>query len=36
MPYFIDLGAGPAEEDCAQLGQSPNFVSLYRLEIAVY
>ena len=36
MPYFIDLGAGPAEEDCAQLGQSPNFDSLNRLEIAVY
>lgn len=36
MPYFIDLGAGPAEEDCAQLGQSPDFDSLNRLEIAVY
>ena len=36
MPYFIDLGAGPAEEDCAQLGQSPDFDTLNRLEIAVY
>ncbi|NJR80705.1 hypothetical protein [Sphingomonas corticis] len=36
MPYFIDLGAGPAEEDCAQLGQTPDFDTLNRLEIEAY
>ena len=36
MPYFLDLGAGPAEEDCAQLGQTPDFDTLNRLEIEAY
>lgn len=36
MPYFIDLGAGPAEEPCAQLGQTPDFDRLNRLEIEAY
>ena len=36
MPHVIDLGAGPTNEDCAQLGQSPDFDALNRLEIATY
>ena len=30
MPHVIDLGAGPTNEDCAQLGQSPDFDALNR------
>ena len=36
MPYTIDLGAGPAEEDCAQLGRSPDFDTLNILEIEAW
>jgi len=36
MPYTIDLGAGPAEEDCAQLGRSPDFDTLNLLEVEAY
>lgn len=36
MPYTIDLGAGPPEEDCAQLGRSPDFDTLNILEIEAW
>ncbi|MCF8707001.1 hypothetical protein [Rhizorhapis sp. SPR117] len=36
MSDIIDLGGAPANEDCAQLGHSPDFERLNRLEVAVY
>lgn len=32
----IDLGGAPSNEDCAQLGQTRNFVSINILEIRLY
>ncbi|WP_323810728.1 hypothetical protein [Sphingobium baderi] len=36
MPDAIDLGGAPADEDCAQLGQTEDFARLNRLEVATY
>lgn len=36
MPDIIDLGGAPANEDCAQLGHTPDFERLNRLEVATY
>ena len=36
MPYFVDIGGTPANESCAQLGQTPNFDVLNQLEVLAY
>ncbi|AIT82550.1 DUF4304 domain-containing protein [Novosphingobium lubricantis] len=36
MSDIIDLGGAPANEDCAQLGHTPHFERLNRLEVAAY
>lgn len=36
MPYTIDIGAAPANADCAQLGQTPDFERVNRFEIDAY
>ncbi|QOT74533.1 hypothetical protein H5V43_21930 (plasmid) [Sphingobium fuliginis] len=36
MSDIIDLGGAPANEDCAQLGHTPDFDRLNRLEVATY
>lgn len=36
MSYTIDIGAAPANSDCAQLGQTENFDEINRYEIAAY
>jgi hypothetical protein len=36
MSQIIDLGGAPANEDCAQLGHTPDFDRLNRLEVATY
>ena len=36
MPITIDLGGAPAEEDCAQLGQTADFARINRLEVLAY
>lgn len=36
MPITIDLGGAPANEDCAQLGHTPDFAAINRLEVAAY
>lgn len=36
MSNIIDLGGAPANEDCAQLGHTPDFERLNRLEVAAY
>lgn len=36
MPYFVDIGGAPANEDCAQLGQTPRFEILNKLEVLAY
>lgn len=36
MAIFIDIGAAPANEACAQLGQTPDFDRLNLLECAAY
>lgn len=36
MPYFVDIGGTPANEPCAQLGQTPNFETLNKLEVLAY
>lgn len=36
MPYFVDIGGAPANEDCAQLGQTPDFDALNKLEVLTY
>ena len=33
MPITIDLGGAPAEEDCAQLGQTDDFARINQLEV---
>ena len=36
MPYFVDIGGAPANEDCAQLGHTPDFDAVNRLEVLAY
>ncbi|WP_066119395.1 hypothetical protein [Blastomonas sp. CCH9-A1] len=36
MPITIDLGGAPANEDCAQLGHTPDFAAVNRLEVDAY
>lgn len=36
MIETITIGASPAEEDCAQLGRTPDFQRLNRLEVDCY
>ena len=36
MPYFIDLGGAPANEECAQLGHTPGFDDVNTYEMAAY
>jgi len=36
LPYTIDIGAAPANADCAQLGQTPDFERINRFEIDAY
>src|SRR3546814_7922515 len=36
MSDIIDLGGAPGHEDCAQLGHTPDFERLNRLEVAAY
>jgi hypothetical protein len=36
MSDIIDLGGAPANEDCAQLGHTPDFERVNRLEVATY
>ncbi|WP_066722014.1 hypothetical protein [Sphingomonas pituitosa] len=36
MPHIIDIGGTPANENCAQLGQTEDFERLNRLEVAAY
>lgn len=36
MSEIIDLGGAPANEDCAQLGHTPDFARLNRLEVVTY
>ncbi len=36
MSYTIDIGAAPANADCAQLGQTPDFERVNRFEIDAY
>lgn len=34
--WLLDLGAGPANEPCAQLGCTPGFAALNRLELGAF
>lgn len=36
MSYTIDIGAAPANAECAQLGQTPDFERVNRFEIDAY
>lgn len=36
MPYHIDLGGAPANEPCAQLGQTPDFAAVNAFEVSAY
>lgn len=36
MPDIIDLGGAPANEECAQLGHTPDFDRLNQLEVGTY
>jgi hypothetical protein len=36
MSYIIDIGGAPANEDCAQLGQTPNFETVNTFEVFAY
>ena len=36
MHDIIDLGGAPANEACAQLGHTPDFARLNRLEVRAY
>ena len=36
MPDIIDLGGAPAEAECAQLGQTANFVAVNAFEVEAY
>jgi len=33
---IVDIGGAPANEDCAQLGQTENFAAINRLEVDTY
>src|SRR3546814_1298296 len=35
MSNIIDLGGTPANEDCAQIGHTPDFERLNRLEVEI-
>lgn len=36
MVQVVDLGGAPAHEPCAQLGQTPDFAAINRLEVRLY
>jgi hypothetical protein len=36
MSYMIDLGGAPANEECAQLGQTPDFTTVNGFEVFAY
>ena len=36
MPITIDLGGAPANEDCAQLGHTPDFATVNHFEVLAY
>jgi hypothetical protein len=36
MSYIIDIGGAPANEDCAQLGQTPDFEAVNTFEVLAY
>ena len=36
MPYIVDIGGAPANEPCAQLGQTQRFDLLNKLEVLAY
>ena len=36
MTIIVDLGGAPANEHCAQVGQTPDFATLNALEVEVY
>lgn len=36
MPYIVDIGGAPANEPCAQLGQTQHFDLLNKLEVLAY
>lgn len=36
MSHIIDLGGAPANEDCAQLGQTPDFETVNTFEVMAY
>ncbi|WP_199183719.1 hypothetical protein [Novosphingobium sp. HII-3] len=36
MPYTVDIGAVPYNEDCAQLGQTQNFDTINQMEVRLY
>ncbi|MBA4083120.1 MAG: hypothetical protein C0496_17930 [Erythrobacter sp.] len=36
MPIIIDIGVAPANEDCAQLGITPDYRAANRLEVLAY
>ena len=36
MPYFIDLGGAPANEECAQLGHTQGFSDMNAYAVAAY
>lgn len=36
MPITIDLGGAPANEECAQLGLTPDFRAVNRFEVLAY
>ena len=36
MPNIIDIGGAPANEDCAQLGQTPDFQRVNTFEVFAY
>lgn len=36
MPITIDIGVAPANEDCAQLGLTPDYSAANRLEVLAY
>mgnify|MGYP000999456394 CR=1 FL=1 len=36
MPHIFDLGGAPANEECAQLGQTIDFEAANTLEVMTY
>lgn len=36
MSYIIDIGGAPANEDCAQLGRTPDFEAVNNFEVFAY